>query len=341
MQNLPLHIYSAFQSAKNPEILLQGFQKYLQSNYPTNYAAHDIFAECHHIRLRHYKSDNPSNSLFLIPSLINGPEIFDLTKDVSFIRFLLDRNIDVYLIDWGDLSSDFDGGLDDLINSLQTLWQSVCSRSNLPVHALGYCLGGSIAAAFFGNSDSISQPASLTFLATPFDFKVKEASWRYVLNNPSQIKAQINLHGALSQRMLQSHFINLKPDFIIQKFEDFLDMEHGSMEEERFIAVEKWLNEGPDLPLQLSLDLIDKFFIENAALQDVQKIEDIPVIIISSREDQIVPFQASNISEDFGRHCHQIINDCGHVGMMVGRGAKKAVWRPFTEHITTIATQQT
>jgi len=76
----------------------------------------------------------------------------------------------------------------------------------------------------------------------------------------NQIKTQIRLQDALTQRMLQSHFVYIQPEYTVQKFERFLDMQEGSEAEKCFIAVERWLNEGADIPFKLSMDIIDTYF---------------------------------------------------------------------------------
>ncbi len=341
MQNLPLHIYGAFKTAEQPDVLLQGFQKYLKSDLINDHVQYQVVSGYHGVKLRRYASSvEAAQSLFIIPSLINDCEIFDLTRETSFIRFVLSQGLDVYLIDWGDLTKSFSGSLNNLFEHiLHPLWDNVCKDAHMPPHVLGYCLGGTLAATFFSQPKQ-TLPASLTFLATPFDFSVDHASWSYVIDHPHHIKSQIRIQNCLSQRMLQSHFINVQPTFIINKFKAFLNMTQGSFEEQRFIAVERWLNEGPDVPMELSLDLIEHYFVQNKALEDLQRLPDISHTIIYSENDQIVPYASAIKIKYFHKNVGVIQTDCGHVGMMVGRGAKETVWHPFTERLKAFAAQQ-
>lgn len=336
---MPLHIYSAFQSSKNPDLLLKSFQKYLSSDCDIQRTSYEMIATQNDIELRYFAAKDSQLNLLLVPSIINGSEIFDLTEDVSFIKFLQKNNVSVYMIDWGNLNQNFDGGLNDLQEILQKFISTSYKHAGDAIHILGYCLGGSILASVLQKlSVQDLEIGSLTLLAAPLDFDVQSSSWEYVLKNPEIIKNQIKIQSGLNQRMMQSHFMSLKPDYIEQKFKSFLGMQKKSLEERRFVAVERWLNEGNDLPLVLSLDIINCFFIENAAQEAIEKRPDIPLITIISNKDQIVPFESADILSE--KTDYRIISNCGHVGMMVGSDAEKTVWQPFTEYIKTIASQQ-
>ena len=102
MQNLPLHIYSAFQDAEQPEVLLRGFQKYLSAECELNTTPFEVVKQIKETSLRYYPSNKKSSkTIFIIPSLINGPEIFDLSSDQSFIRYMNDQNYNIYMLEWG------------------------------------------------------------------------------------------------------------------------------------------------------------------------------------------------------------------------------------------------
>ena len=342
MQNLPLHVYSAFRNADDPEVLLRGFQKFLSASYQPKRTPYKELSSVGGSRLFFYQSQGRAKrSVFLVPSLINGSEIFDLTETNSFIRYLLEQGTNVYLINWGNLHDDFHGGLKELfLERMSVFWKAAWTHSNAKPHVLGYCLGGTLCATFFA-TESPKQPASITFLATPFDFNVADAPWYYVLSNDNQIKTQIRLQDALTQRMLQSHFVHIQPEYTVQKFERFLDMQEGSEAEKCFIAVERWLNEGADIPFKLSMDIIDTYFLQNTSLKALKKLPHIPVTYISSINDQIVPEKSASAISKLCPLAKHIETNCGHVGMMAGRKAKQTVWQPFIQFLETAAMQQT
>ncbi len=342
MQNLPLHVYSAFQTTDRPDELLHAFQKYMTAEHYSAPLQYDVIKKISGAELRYYKTDKQAEQhLFIIPSVINGSEIFDLHPSYSFISYMLSCGIDVYLLDWGNMEHYFKGNLEDIFSQILTpLWRCANDHCHTQLHALGYCLGGSLAAKYFSEHQKNTLPASVTFLATPFDFNITNAPWDYVLQDARGITNQIRLQGALTQRMLQAHFLHLNPHDTISKFHNFLKMPKDSIEEQRFIAVERWLNEGSDVPDLLAIDLVEKFFIHNDALLSLTNFPDIPLAFISSDRDQIVPASSSEIILTIKPKIHHIKTDCGHVGMMVGKNAKRSVWTPFTEFIIAAATQQ-
>ncbi len=60
-----------------------------------------------------------------------------------------------------------------------------------------------------------------------------------------QAAAQQN--GAVPVDVLQTLFFALDPMLAVRKFRHFLDIDPQSKEAERFIAMEDWVNGGPDL----------------------------------------------------------------------------------------------
>ena len=343
MQQIPIWVASALQHTKNPEKLLTAFQKYLKAHFDDQHAPCDLIELDAQSSIRKYATNKDvTGTLCLIPSLINGPQIFDITPEYSFIRFMQRNGIIIYLLDWGDLSGCPQLTLESLIaTKIGTFWEQVAAlRPDKPPHMLGYCLGGTLLAQFLGTANLSSLPASATFLTTPFDFHCREASWAAAIQDPQKINAEIFKQGGLTRDMLQSYFLHLNPEYTEEKFLSFLEMAEKSPEERRFIAVEHWLNNGNDMPLNLAKDIIEDYFVKNKMPQILECLPDVKICQILSENDQIVSRDSSRVIKSIRADVHSIISGCGHVGMMTSKSAKKSVWRPYLEYINTIATQQ-
>jgi len=104
-------------------------------------------------RLRHYPvpKEVASNGivLFLVPPLINLPDIFDLAKGKAVVEGLLNRGFEIYMVDYGEpgegetkLGLDFYGK-----KALDHFFKIVKERHLAQkIHAVGYCMGGTILA---------------------------------------------------------------------------------------------------------------------------------------------------------------------------------------------------
>ncbi|HET7642942.1 MAG TPA: hypothetical protein VFK40_05500, partial [Nitrososphaeraceae archaeon] len=126
--------------------------------YPYH-TSHNIVYTRQKTRLLHYSNNSKSRidktaqqdeiSISKIPILIvyapiNRYHILDLTQNSSIVRNLLDKGLDVYLLDWGHPNNSEDHlSLSNYINYLDEAVSYILSANNLAdkVNLLGYCWG--------------------------------------------------------------------------------------------------------------------------------------------------------------------------------------------------------
>lgn len=289
-----------------------------------------------------YNKDNPA--LILIPSLINRSHIFDLTPDRSLLRWLSSQRINTYLLDWGQSTDDADqADLDSLIaKRLAPALSFLNKHTGQSIHALGYCMGGTILA---GAAAHMSMPIrSLVFLASPWDF---HAGSQHLLNlirfwAPSILPLFAEKKN-LSAERLQILFASLDPEQSARKFARFYETDHQSDESKLFIAVEDWLNDGIDLPHQIAHRCMVDWYLENKPAQkkwiigeDAVDPKNItcPSLIIASSKDKLVEIEtATPLAEQIGTNAATVNPGCGHIGMIAGRHAVQKVWEPIAQWI--------
>jgi polyhydroxyalkanoate synthase subunit PhaC len=122
--------------------------------------------------------------LFIVPSWINKYYILDLSPRNSMVRYLVEQGHTVYMLSWlNPDAADHDLTMDDylelgIFDALARIAELGGARP-APVHAVGYCLGGtllSIAAAAIGARTTVRDPqrlpeiATVTLLAAQTDF---------------------------------------------------------------------------------------------------------------------------------------------------------------------------
>lgn len=274
--------------------------------------------------------------ILLVPSLINNSEIFDLLQNKSFMGFLGDRGAATYMLDWGEVGYDKDvKNWDDLVHcKLVPAISYLSTTYKRKVHLLGYCLGGLLA---LGACSQLAEGvASLTCLATPWDFHAGEARLaqriRFFFDRPD-IRMYVENHDIFSSDWMHSLLATLNPEIVVNKFIRFAELENKELEK-IFVAVEDWLASSTDLSMTLAHNIYKDMVVDNKVPSniDMQQLK-CPILIIASHKDKLVEFESARALYDLLPHASFIQPDCGHIGMMAGRNALQDVWVPFFEWI--------
>lgn len=276
-------------------------------------------------------------NLLLVPSLVNKSTIFDIAADRSMMRWLAGQGINVYLLDWGMPIRD--AGQDNMESLLaERLLPALRAAHDLagqPVHALGYCMGGTLLAQVAEQARDYVR--SLVFLASPWDFHAggTDNGLRQQVQfwSPAAYR-MIETHGLLDRRWLQSVFAALSPAVTMHKFSRFAKMAADDEGAALFVAVEDWLNDGVDLPPLLAQQFLQDWFADNALVAQKAKL-DMQVLIIASKRDRLVCFESAVALQCNFPRARLCVPECGHIGMIAGDRAVKDVWTPIRDYLRT------
>ncbi|MDQ0509839.1 alpha/beta hydrolase [Ancylobacter amanitiformis] len=87
--------------------------------FGTHECAYDVVGAGPHWRLRRYHGAAAGAPLFLVPAPIKRPYIWDLTPDVSVVRFWLDHGLSVHLLEWiAPTDADEPAGIEDYARAI-------------------------------------------------------------------------------------------------------------------------------------------------------------------------------------------------------------------------------
>lgn len=279
-------------------------------------------------RLLQYGAASDRNPVVFIPSLINPPQVLDLSESRSLLRHMGAAGHDAYLLDWGTPSAqDAMLGLDGHVTD--RLLPLLAGLPRPPI-LVGYCLGGSLA---LGAAALQSFPAVAT-IAAPWHFDAFASDdldliadlWRGARPMCERI-------GYVPMEVMQSGFWAMDPVRTIRKYAAFADAAPGSDAERAFLAVEDWANGGAPLTFAAGRDLFDEFYAGNISGTgrwqiDGQTVDpttlSCPTLSIVSTTDRIVPATAGPRLREERRF------SLGHVGMVVGGRARDMLWEPLS-----------
>jgi polyhydroxyalkanoate synthase len=261
----------------------------------------------------------------LVPSLINPPDILDLSPGNSLIHALADAGLRPLLVDWGATEAH---GLEATVTERLA---PLVRELGVPVAMVGYCLGGTLAvAAATLLGDGVSRMA---LLATPWHFSGYGAAERAGLADWwTAVGPLADQLGSVPMDVLQPAFWALDPDALAEKYARFST---SAASDEAFVRLEDWANGGSPLSLAAMNDLAETLFADDASGQNRWTIggERIdpralacPILDVVATRDRIVPATAALTSNGPGTPLHI---DAGHVGMVAGRRAPELLWKPL------------
>ncbi len=278
-------------------------------------------------------------TVLVVPSLVNRADILDLMPEASMLRFLAGQGVRVLLLDWGEPGRVERGfGLTDYIaGRLERALRAVDG----PVVLVGYCMGGLLALGV-----ALRQPGrvkALGLVATPWDFWAEEAGRARALGAllPG-LEPLLGVTGALPVDALQALFAALDPFAIAEKYRGFAALDPESGRARRFVALEDWLNDGIALAAPVAREVLGQWYGANAPARGEWRVAGevvepgrlgMPAFLAIPARDRIVPpASALALAKSLpGALVHGAA--AGHIGMVAGQGAEKALWLPLLRWI--------
>jgi polyhydroxyalkanoate synthase len=304
---------------------LDGLRKYQDADRSTPAEPMPAVAEVLGATLRDYGGSG--SPVVFVPSLINPPNILDLSAESSLLQWLAASGHHPYLVDWGwdvsarqalSVAGHVEGVLLPLLRGLAE-----------PPALVGYCLGGTMAVAAAAHAPV----RSVATIATPWHFSAYPESARALLSRLwQQGRTTAERLGVFPMELLQSAFWSLDPGRTISKFERFAGMDADSEEARAFVILEDWANDGPPIGREAARELFEGLFEADLPGKGAWQIAGAPVrpealrcplLNIVSTVDRIVPAESAIASGE------RLEIAKGHVGMIVGRGARATLWEPL------------
>lgn len=301
---------------------------------------HDEVARWGRVRLLRFR---PSGTplpcpVLMIPSIINRWYVLDLRPGQSYIEHLVGRGIPVYVLDWGTPGpQDAWATMEDHI----LRWQGAAVRAACrdagvaAVHLLGYCLGGTFAAAYTALRPE--RVAGLIALAAPVSFDDDGLLSSWARNPDLDVDRLVGALGSIPAVMLQASFGLLDPMAQTRKVAGFLEKLWDEGYVERFLALETWLGDNVAFPGATYLRHIKDLYRENALVKgsfliggtavDLPAIA-CPLLTVLSRTDHIVPPSAASALHDLVASKDRTLLELegGHIGITVGSRARDGLW---------------
>jgi polyhydroxyalkanoate synthase len=242
--------------------------------------------------------------VLIVPAWIMKYYVLDLTPRNSLVKHLVDRGFTVFMISWKNpQSEDRDLGLEDyhalgVRDALEAVGRIVPRQ---PVHAVGYCLGGTLlamAAAALGRERSKALK-TMTLLAAQTDFMDPgEISLFIDESQVALLENQMWRRGYLDKRQMKHSFRMLRSRDLIWSYRLTTYL---LGQRPRVNALMAWNADGTRLPFRMHSRYLRALFLDNALAQGEFQLEGVPINLADIRvpvfnvgtvQDHVAPWRS-------------------------------------------------
>ncbi len=293
------------------------------------------------LRLMHYRPQVPAPMripVLCVPSLINHYYIMDLTPERSLVRYLLDRGIDVYMLDWGkatlvDRFRPFDEYITGLLRRCVHYIRHATGQEAISL--LGYCMGGMMSAAY-----TVLYPqevSNLINLAGPINYHDDGIYSVWTRPDWFDVDLLVDSLGNIPAELLNITFKLVHPTNELIQALNYWERHDDPAFMSGFAAMQLWTNDPTPFPGEAFRKYIKDLYQSNLLLCgaftvggkriDLSQIT-APTMTIAARRDHIAPWQSVAVLHDLISSADKdlIVLESGHIGMVIGSSARQNLW---------------
>jgi polyhydroxyalkanoate synthase len=242
--------------------------------------------------------------ILLLPAWIMKYYVLDLSPDNSLVKALVDRGFTVFAVSWKNpTAEDRETSLADYFNlgMLAALDAIGLIMPREPVHAVGYCLGGTLLAMGAAALARTRPHAlrSITLLAAQTDFTDPgELSLFIDEGQVEMLDDMMWRQGVLKARQLSGAFQMLRSQDLVWSYRV---INYLMGERQHFSDLMAWNADGTRLPYRMHSEYLHSLFLENALARGQARLNGdsinladirVPIFSVGAVQDHVAPWRS-------------------------------------------------
>ena len=272
----------------------------------------------------------------MVPPCINKYYILDLQPENSFVRYAVEQGHTVFLVSWRNAKAEqghltWDDYIERGVLKAFGVVKDICGVDQ--VNALGFCVGGTIISSALSvmRARGGNEVASLTLLTTLLDFS-EPGELGCFIDEASVVAREntIGKGGLLTGRELSTVFSALRANDLIWQY--VVGNYLKGIKPAPFDLL-YWNSDSTNLPGPFAAWYLRNMYLENnlrvpgklamcGVKADLRKV-DMPVFILATREDHIVPWQTSYLGRALlGGKTTFVLGASGHIAGVINPAGK-------------------
>lgn len=300
-----------------------------------------------------YPEDKPvKETLFLLPSLVNEPFVMDMLEDESFVRGMIDRGIQVYMLEWGQPTpgQKFYNLEYYITTYLERAVNRIAKDANKKKIVLGgYCLGGTLALLYAALS-KCKKIKRIVTMVTPVNFKDRGMLSWWASRQNFNVDKLVDAFGNVPAEFFSKVFPWLVPLYRLKRYKIMYSFFKNQEFMKRFIPVDSWSRQNTPFPAEVYRDMIKNLYHENTFVNkgywqigeqraDLKEIN-VPILNAAAQFDHVCPVESCTMLENLvNTKCTNKVYPVMHLGIALGKeytGIKNPkFWDEIAEFIYT------